>query len=368
MKRLSIFLCVAWMIVLAGCQDKVKPGTAEAQRPIVNGVTVTATSLTRVDSFYETSGTVRAKTTSIVAPRIMGTVMAVKVKQGDMVKSGDLLVTIDDRDVTHRVGAAEAAYGEAKSALGVAEENRSLARVTSERYGRLFAEKTISRQEMDQVETRKRISESEYERAEEMVRRAKAGLDEAKVYQGYTRIMAPVTGPIIDKKVDQGSMAVPGMPLLIMEDASQLKVETSVDERLSGRFKVGMPAYILVGGTGSKVRGTIGEITPAVDPSSRTYVLKVYVDDRSLKSGMYTKVLIPEGKKDVILIPEKAVVERGQLTGVFVKDEKGVLTYRLIKLGKSFGDSVEVLSGLQAGENIVVAGTEKAVDGGVVKQ
>jgi RND family efflux transporter MFP subunit len=367
MNRTLIFLCVAGMIVLSGCKDKVKPGFAEVQRQVVTGVTVAPASLTQVDSFYETSGTVRAKGTSIVAPRVMGTVTAVKVKQGDTAKAGDLLLTIDDRDSVHRVSAAEAAYGESKSALEAAGENRSLARVTFERYGRLFAEKTISQQEMDQIQTRKRVAESEYERAEEMVRRAKAGLDEAKVYHGYTKITAPVTGSVIERKADPGSMAVPGIPLLVMEDASQLKVEASIDERLSGRFKVGMPAYIQVEGTGSKIRGTIGEITSAVDPSSRTYVVKIYVEDRSLRSGMYTKVLIPEGKRDILLVPKKAVVERGQLTGVFVKDDKGVLTYRLVKTGRLFGDNVELVSGLRAGESIVVEGVEKSVDGGIVK-
>jgi multidrug efflux pump subunit AcrA (membrane-fusion protein) len=82
---------------------------------------------------------------------------------------------------------------------------------------------------------------------------------------------------------------------------------------------------------------------------------------------MYTKVLLPEGKKDILLVPKKAVVERGQLTGVFIKDDKGVLTYRLVKTGRLFGDNVELVSGLRAGESIVVEGVEKSVDGGMVK-
>ncbi len=368
MKRILILLCIAGLTIFAGCKGKVKPGSAEVHRQPVSGVTVAALSPTQVDSFYETSGTVKAKAASIVSPRVMGTVTAIRVKQGDIVKAGDLLLTIDDRDASHRVSAAEAAYGEAKSALASARDNSSLAQVTYERYRNLFDEKTISRQEMDQVETRKKVAENEYARAEEMVRRARAGLDEAKTFHGYTRITAPVSGPVVERKVDQGSMAVPGVPLLVMEDTSQLKVEASIDQRLSGKFKVGTPAYVMVESTGSKIRGTIGEVTPAIDPSSRTYVVKIYVEDRSLRSGMYTKVLIPEGKKEVLLVPKKAIVERGQLTGVFVKDEKSVLTYRLIKTGPGYGDNVEVLSGLKAGDSIVVAGVEKAVDGGVIKE
>jgi RND family efflux transporter MFP subunit len=368
MNRIAILLCIAAVILPAGCKDKVRPGSAKVERQVLAGLKFVSVPLSQVDSFYETSGTIRPKTTSVISSRIMGTVTTVKVRQGDQVKFGDLLVTIDDRDVAQRTVAAEAGYKEARSALEAAEQNRSLSGVTYERYRNLFMEKAISRQEMDEVETRKKLTDSEYERTSEKVNRAGAMLEEARVFHGFAKITAPSSGMVIDRKIDQGSMASPGMPLLVLEDTSQLKVEAYVDENRLGKFRIGIPAYVIPDGTGVKISGIIGEIVPAVDPASRTYLIKVYVEGRSLKTGMYVKVLIPEGKKEVLLVPKKAVVERGQLAGVFVKDDSGVVTYRLIKIGMLFGDNVEVLSGLKAGESIVVEGMEKAVDGGVVKQ
>jgi RND family efflux transporter MFP subunit len=368
MNRIVTLLCVAAVILSAGCKDKVKPGSAEVQRQVLTGLTFTGIPLSQVDSFYETSGTVKPKTTSVIASRIMGTVTAVKVKQGDQIKSGDLLITIDDRDMAQKTAAAEAGHREARRALEAAEQNRSLAGITHERYRNLFTERAISRQEMDEVETRKKLADSEYERTSEKVNRARAALEETRVSHGFTKITAPLSGVVVDRKIDQGSMATPGIPLLSIEDTSQLKVEAYVDESRSGKFKIGMPVYVAQDGTGAKIAGTIGEIVPAVDTASRTYLIKVYVEGRLLKTGMYAKVFIPEGRKEVLLVPKKAVVERGQLSGVFVKDDGGVITYRLIKTGRLFGDNVEVVSGLKAGESIVTEGMEKAVDGGIVKQ
>ena len=129
-----------------------------------------------------------------------------------------------------------------------------------------------------------------------------------------------------------------------------------------------MPITILLANESRPIAGTIGEIIPAVDPATRTFLVKAYLKDPSLRSGLYAKIRIPEGKKQVLLIPAKAVVEKGLLTGVYVVDSQGVMTYRIIKTGQVFGDQVEVVSGIKPGERIAVAGLERAIDGGLVKQ
>ncbi len=368
MKKPVLLLCIATLLMAAGCKDKVKPGSVEVKRPVVTGATLAKIPLSQIDAYYETSGTVKARTTSVVAGRIMGMVTAVKVKEGDQVKAGDLLITIDDRDLAERSAAAEAGYREALSALEAAKQNKSLAEVTYGRYKNLHQEKVISGQEMDQIETQKKVADSEYERANEAVKRTKAAFEEARVYRGFANVTAPVSGLVSTKKIDHGSMAVPGAPLLVIEDTSRLKVEASIDESLSGRFKPGMVAYLALGGGSEKIRATVGEIVPAVDPASRTFTIRIYVQDASLKTGSYVKVLLPAGKKDALLVPKKAVVERGQLTGIYVVDDQGIMTFRLIKSGSTYGEKIEVLSGLQDGEKIVVEGVEKAVDGGIVRQ
>ena len=168
----------------------------------------------QVDEYYDTSGTVAAKTISVVASRVMGSVTSIQAKEGDRVNAGRVLLTIDDSDVTQRVKAANEGYKEAEKGLEAAKENRNLADITDQRYKKLFDEKALTGQELDQIETQQRVAEIDYQRAQSSVERARAGLNEAKVYHGFTRITSPVNGVVTEKKGEVGSMAVPGMPLL----------------------------------------------------------------------------------------------------------------------------------------------------------
>lgn len=351
-----IFCCLllsAYSLLLMGCKDKVKPGSAEVKRQTITGVTLSEIHPVEVDEYYETSGTVRAKTISVIASRLMGTITSIKAKEGDRVHAGQVIMTIDDRDVAQRVKAAE-------KAVEAAKQNKSLMDITYQRYKNLHDEKAISQQEIDQIETQKKVSDMEYERAMAM-------LAEAQVQHGFTRITAPTSGVITEKKIELGSMAVPGAPLLTIEDNSYFRIEANVDERLSGKLKVGMPVDVIIDSIGQQAKGRISEIIPAVDPMSRTFLIKIDLKMPLLKTGLYGKVLIPEGKKETILVPQKAIVEKGQLVGVYVVDNKGIITYRLIKAGKKYGEQIEILSGLSGGEKIIVDGVEKAVDGGIVK-
>ncbi len=367
MKRLLPVLGII-LLLLISCKEKVRPGSVEVKRAPVTGVTLAAVPLQEVESYYETSGTTRARTTSVLASRTLGTVQSIHVKEGDRVSPGQALAQLDDREATQRTAAAEAGYKEAVKALDEAEQNRSLADVTYKRYRNLYDEKVISRQEMDQVETQKKVADAGYERTAEMVNRARAQLEEARINKGFTRITAPHEGIIAEKRIDRGSLASPGTPLLVLEETSLFKVDTQVNERLAGRVRIGMPVTVLLAGESRPVVGTIGEIGPAVDPATRTFPVKVFLKDPSLRSGLYAKIRIPEGKKQILLVPAKAIVEKGLLTGVYVVDREGVMTYRIIKTGQSYGDRLEVVSGIRPDERIAVAGLEKAIDGGLIKQ
>ena len=170
---------------------------------------------------------------------MMGTVTSLLVKEGDAVEKGQLLLTIDDSDVVQKVKAAEAGHREATKALESAKQNRELTDITYRRYRKMYEEKAISRQEMDQFETQKKVAGLEYERVQEMVNRAAAGLSEAKIYLGFTRVTSPVKGLVTEKKTEVGSMAVPGMPLLTVENTAAFHAEITVDESLSGKLKAG---------------------------------------------------------------------------------------------------------------------------------
>ena len=347
------FLLTLGLLLLAGCKEKVKPGSAEIHRKAITGVSVTAIQLSEVNDYYETSGTVRAKTISVISSRVMGTVTALMVKEGDRVNAGQTLMTIDDREMAERVKAAD-------KALEAARLNKSLADTTYKRYREIYDERALTEQEMDQVETQKKVAEAEYERA-------KAMLSEAQVSHGFARITAPIAGVVTERSIDRGSMATPGTPLLTIENISSFRVDLHVEERLSGRLKVGMPVDIFIDSTGQQMRGKITEIIPSVDSMSRTFMAKVDIGGTGLKNGLYARARIPVGTKHAIIVPKAALVEKGQLTGVYAVDEKGVVTYRLVRVGKEYDNNLELLSGINPNDKIITSGIDKAVDGGILQ-
>jgi RND family efflux transporter MFP subunit len=361
------FLLLATGFFLIGCGEKAAPGSAQVKRQSISGVSVATLTPASIEEYYEAVGTVRADHTSTIASRMMGTVTSLLVKEGDTVENGQLLLTLDDRDVVQKVKAAEAGYQEATKALESVKQNRELTGITYERYKKMFEEKAISRQEMDQFETQKKVAGLEHERVQEMVNRAAAGLSEAKIFLGFTQVKSPVKGRVTEKKTEVGSMAVPGMPLLTLEDIAAFHAEVTIDESLSGKLRTGMSVLVSIEAIDRQIPGKIKEILPVVDSLSRSFIVKVSLSGAGLRSGLYARVKIPSGKKEVLLAPQSAIVEKGQLTGVYAVDGQGIVTYRLIRTGKAYDGNREILSGLKPNDRIIVQGVEKAKDGGIIE-
>ncbi len=349
-----LFFIVVMTSFIFGCRDKVAPGTAEVKRTPVSGVTIAQLNLSPVDDYYETSGTVKAKNVGVIASKIMGSVTSVVVQEGQRVDRGQTLLTIDDSEIAQKAKAAA-------SAVESARQQKQLADVTFSRYAKLYEEKALSGQEFDQVETQKKIAESEFERAKAMLR-------EAQTYQGYAHVRAPFAGVVTGKKIDAGSMAMPGMQLFTVEDTSTFLVEAAVDEKLSSRIKAGTPVDLVIAALNQTIKGKVSEIVPAIDPMSRTFIVKVTVSGAGLKTGIYAKVMIPIGTRDALTVPVSSIVEKGQLSGVYAVDAKEIIAYRLVRTGKHFGSNLEILSGLNPGDKIIVSGADRAIDGGMISE
>jgi RND family efflux transporter MFP subunit len=292
---------------------------------------------------------------------------------------GQVLLSIDDRDFRERLNQAEQAYEEAVRALESARQNKRLADITYERYRRLYEEKALTQQELDQIETQKELARLDLERAEAMVRRAKAGLEEARIMYGYTKVTSPINGVVTEKKVEIGTMVMPGAPLFTVEDTENFRLEVYLDERFSGKVRAGQKVPVYIESRSQALEGRISEIVPAVDPLTRSFLVKIDLTVTSppkgkgipeLRSGLYGKARFTTGKKTGLLVPEAAVVKKGQLTGLYVVDQKGYISYRIVRTGASYPEksSVEVLSGLNPGERIITEGIEKVIEGGVVKE
>ena len=153
-------------------------------------------------------------------------------------------------------------------AVESAKQNKSLAESTWQRYKNMYDEKALSRQEMDQIETQKKVAESEYERTVAMAQ-------ETKTYLSFTRVTAPVSGRVTEKRIDAGSMVSPGVPLMVIESGGGSYIEASIDAGLGDKVKIGMTVEAVVETINEPIAGTIREVFPSVDPLSRTFTIKV---------------------------------------------------------------------------------------------
>lgn len=342
--------------------------TAAPERPVVDGVEVARIMPEGVGLYHEATGTVRARTSSKVSSRIMGSVTEVLVTEGERVKKGQTLLKIDDRDLRAKVAAAQQGHNEARRAMSSAFQQKELAATTYERYKKLHDEKALSTQELDNMATRKRVAEFEYQRVSSMVKRAEAGLREARVFRGFATVTSPVDGVVSQKNTDPGSMATPGATLMVIEDDSAYRIEVGLDERLLGKVSPGMEVDVEFSSMNSPIAGKVEEVVNLVDPASRTFLAKIALDGKSVKSGQYGKARFLVGQGQALLVPQEALVKKGQLTGLYVVKDDGVIAYRLVKAGKRHGGTrAEIISGITAGEKVIIGNASLAFDGAVLK-
>jgi len=296
----------------------------------------------------------------------MGAVTSLPVKEGDKVRAGQVLLTIDDRDLRERVRAAEQAYNEAVHALESARNQQELADKTYERYRNLHDQKAVTTQELNNMAARSNQARHGVEQAEAMVKRTEASWEEAKIFLGFSRVTSSIDGIVTRKMTDVGSMASPGVPLLQLEDRASRLVEAGFEERMLERVREEMEVKVRVPSNAEETTGRIVEVIPTVDPHTRTFLVKIAVPGLQLRSGQYGTVRLESGSRELLLVPASAVVTRGQLTGVYRLGSDNLITYRLIRVGRRYGDMVQVLSGLTSGDAIITGNLDKAVDGGIL--
>jgi membrane fusion protein, multidrug efflux system len=316
------------------------------------------------------------------------------------VRSGQILIEIENRDAGIQVRKAQAGLRESQDALDEVERNtraaesartaaranEALASSTLKRYQTLFERHSVSPQEFDEVRAKYEVANAESERADRLLQanqarqkqvlaqidQAKADVLNAQVYVGYSRITSPINGIVTSKQADVGYMVTPGTALLTIEDNAKYQLEVSVEESLLGTIHLHDQAQLEIEAIGTReLTGSVVEIVPAADANSRSYIVKIglpNITGTQLRSGLYGKARFIAGQRQALAIPQTAITQRGQLVGVFVVDHSGVARLRLIKTGKTFAERVEVLSGLTAGEQIVTEGLSTIQDGTRVRE
>ncbi len=350
--RLSLLVLLA-AISLAGCSSE-KTRSAPSPETVWN-IPVLAVQQANVPDLLETVGTVRAAQTSDAASQMMGNIVEIRAHEGDHVQRGQVLAVIDDSQPRAAVDRAIAGDLAAQQQLVGADSDLTLAESTLNRYQTLFEKKSVSPQEFDEVKARQQAALARRDMARAGQAQAQAALSQARTSLDYTRIRAPFDGVVTEKKADSGTLASPGMPIFTVEDVRLYRLEATVNENDLQYVRTGEQVSVVVDVLDNAgLKGKVVQIIPAADAASRTFLVKIdLATDTHLRSGLFGRAQFSRGERQALLIPRSAVVERGQLQGIYVLDQNKVASLRYITLGKPSGAEVEVLAGLQDGERLV---------------
>jgi RND family efflux transporter MFP subunit len=365
----SLFYAL-FTLATAGCGEKTEQDalTAKGTGPII--VAVAQALPVSQTILYEAVGTVQAQETATVSSKLMGTVEAIVVREGDVVKAGELLVRLDERQVDAQFHQAESALAESRQAEAAAGAARLSAQAGAEQAGLEYErQKTLlegeatTRQQFEAVEARYKqavaaLSQAEAgkEAARRRVQQAEAALASSLVSRADAKVTAPFDGRIAAKLVDVGDLARPGGPLLVVEKAGPYRVDFLVPETYIHWVKTGQKVAVNIpAAADTPIDGEVMVVVPSADEASRTFVVKVGLAAHPMvNAGMFARGALSIGDENMILIPQTALVAQGQLTGVFVVEKDKIARYRLIRVGKTMGERVEVLSGLKPGDSFVI--------------
>ena len=342
LKTTWIGLSLLW---LAGCgqaQEPSRPGegpSALAVQPVIQtAVTVVKTS--QVPVTVEVTGQVTAVYQATLASRIQGTIDNLLVREGSLVRKGQTLVVLDNRDL------------QAELARVTAELDNAKAQWT--RMKDLYERDAVSKQELENATRTFKVTE--------------AGRNAVMAQLSYTVVRAPFDGVITEKKVEMGELASPGQPLLRMENPDQLRLEATVAESDIRAVSVGASIPVIIDALGHHpLQGTVSQILPAGDPQTHTFTIKADLPRTvGLKSGMFGRLRLETGMSTTLFLPESVFVERGELASLFVVGRDHVARLQWVKVGRTMDQGVEILSGVNAGEQVVLDGT-KGRDGVVIQ-
>ncbi|MFV0605818.1 MAG: efflux RND transporter periplasmic adaptor subunit [Niabella sp.] len=356
MKINTYITLITGVFFLVSCSSNQDKSATSKQKPIP--VTVINSSHEAVGSYATASGKLVAKNSVNVSTRMMGYITLMRAEVGQTVRVGQALVSINSTDI-------QAKGGQANAQIAQAQAGYNLAKKDYERFQNLYQSQSASPKELDDMKAR-------YEIALAGLQAAKQMKNEVNAQYSYTNVTAPISGTITAKYAHQGDMANPGMPLLTIESSGSLQAQVLVAEQNITLLKQGMPVTVILKTSGKKVPGTVAEISKSSSNTGGQYLVKISVPaSLDLLSGMFVNVQFPfknagennQASREAVMIPQSALIEKGQLTGVYIVSNQNTAVLRWIKTGKSIGDQVEVLSGLNLKEPYISSADGKLFNG-----
>jgi len=362
-KYLIIVFATAVFFLSIGCSSE--KGSVARKPENAGKVSVVKISNSTVPDVLNAVGTVQAAETAQLAPQIMGTVVTVHVREGDLIRAGQVLLSINPAQSKAALEGAQAALAASEHQLAAAQIQQKLAEETLARYDTLFQRKSVSPQEYEEVKARAQAAAAAAEAARAQRSQATAAVAQARSGFDYTSIRAPFNGVVIERHVDPGALASPGVPVMTVESTGRFRLEATVDEaslryvRMGETVPVSLDAY-----PGESLNGKVTQIVPAADPSSRTFLVKLELPaSKIVRSGLFGRAQFPRGERTAILVPGTSVVRRGALVGVFTIRQNQLAELRYVTLGNPVGDRVEVLSGLSPNDVVVSAPGDRELGG-----
>ncbi len=351
MKPYFYFLVLAFLA--SGCGSDEKNLNAENQFPIK--VQVNTVQVNENNPFVTASGKIEAVNSAELSTRMMGFADKIHVRLGEKVKKGQLLISINNADLQAKRAQAHAGVTAAAVTLSDAEKDYN-------RFQNLFSDSSASQKELDNMK-------ANYEMAKARLDAAHALKNEVNAQFGYTNITAPFDGIITNTFIDEGDMANPGAPLLSLESLGIFEVTASLPESEISQITTGIAVDVLVKSVDGSLKGKVVSVSTSSKNTGGQYLVKITLDKTEVPilSGMFVTVRFPVAKKagfeNRVLIPKQVLITRGELSGIYTVSQNGTALLRWLRLGRDFGDSVEVLSGLSAEESYIVSSEGKLYDG-----
>ncbi len=335
---LTLILLLVYME--GGFVSKVRPGLSsqanDSLAPIGNTVIVKKE---LVDNILAWPGTVKSRTVANIAPKITARVIEITVNAGDAVKKGDLVARLDERDIKAQEQAALA-----KLAGATAQADR--AKADAQRIRVLYDKEAATRENFDAIIAQEK-------EAQAGVNQATSAVSEVKTHLTNTRLLAPFDGVVVKRLKQPGDMGLPGVPVVALQIPQGLRLEVDVPNTCAGRFIIGMDVTVRIDALDRTIDAQIDEISPEIDPQIHTQLIKIALPEiNDLKPGYFGWLEQTCGQHEALLVPVSALQHIGQLEIVKVLSEDRQLV-RHVRTAKTFGDQVEVISGLRAGETVI---------------
>lgn len=354
MRLIYTTLLLSVVLGIASCSEPAAK-LYEDGRPAI-AVTIASVASENSTPFLTASGTIDAVNSATLSTRMMGFVDKIHVQVGQEVKKGQLLVSINNADLSAKGAQANAGITEAQAAFNNAQKDY-------QRFQNLFNENSASQKELDDMRAHFEMAQARLEGARQM-------RNEVESQFAYADLRAPFNGVITNRYIEVGDMANPGMPLISLEGPGNYEVSASVPEREISKIKSGSDVTVMIKSLNVEIPGKVTEVSSSARNTGGQYMVKVALDQTEAQvfSGMYATVQFPiesetNAESGSILIPTEALVHRGELTGIYTLSQSNTAILRWLRLGRTYGDQIEVLSGLTANEKYIVSADSKLYNG-----